>query len=74
MHCGASLVTVGVVCDLMCSAQRKVDELDVCELKACSCTMTMVQLHAFNSQFRSLFTDSFVYIMKFELRAIALLF
>ena len=39
MHCGASLVTVGVVCDLMCSAQRKVDELDVCEFKACSCTI-----------------------------------
>ena len=41
MQCivGASLVTLslGVVCDLMClGSQRKVDELDVCELKACS--------------------------------------
>ena len=34
MQCivGASLI------DLVCSAQRKFDELDICELKACSCT------------------------------------
>ena len=35
---GASMVTLSVVCDLMClgSHAKKVDEPDVCELKACS--------------------------------------